>query len=87
MMHPAGATLLNLSTRSKLFLSHFLAIVLVSGSIGSYFYANAIENLLSSLKSRLLNSAALMSHSFDVAQLDTLRAAADTSTRPLRLKK
>ena len=81
-MHPAGATLLNLSTRSKLFLSHFLAIVLVSGSIGSYFYANAIENLLSSLKSRLLNSAALMSHSFDVAQLDTLRSAADTSTRP-----
>jgi diguanylate cyclase (GGDEF)-like protein len=67
----------NLSTRTKLFLSHFLAIVLVSGSIGSYFYAEAVDNLLHSLQSRLRNSAALIAHSFDVAELDQVRSPAD----------
>jgi hypothetical protein len=47
---------MQLSTRNKLFLSHFLAVVLVSGSIGSYFYASAIDNLKHSLQSRLMNS-------------------------------
>ena len=51
---------MRLSIFSKLFLSHFAAIVLVSGSVG-YFYFSAIENLMQALRSRLQNSAALIS--------------------------
>jgi len=60
------------STRSKLFLSHFLAIVLVSGSIGTFFYTSAINNLKRSLQSRLLNSAAILSQVFSAHQLADL---------------
>jgi diguanylate cyclase (GGDEF)-like protein len=68
---------MNFSTGKKLFLSHFLAIVLVSGSIGSYFYQNAIDNLLGSLQSRLKYSAALLSTSVDASQLDQIVSPAD----------
>ncbi len=51
---------MNFSTGKKLFLSHFLAIVMVSGSIGTYFYQNAIDNLLESVQARLKYSAALL---------------------------
>ena len=66
-----------LSTRLKLFLSHFLAIVLVSGSIGSYFYNNAIDSLLGSLQTRLKYSAALLSKAVQPAQLDQILSTAD----------
>ena len=62
----------------KLFLSHFVAVVLVSGSIGTYFYVNAIGSLKQSLRSRLQNSAALLSQSIDARELDTVRTPADT---------
>ena len=41
----------------KLFLSHFIAVLLVSGSVGTFFYINAIGSLMQSLRSRLKNSA------------------------------
>ncbi len=65
------------STRQKLFFSHFLAIVLVSGSIGSYFYQSAIDSLLGSLQTRLQYSAALLSRSVSPATLDQIMTAAD----------
>jgi diguanylate cyclase (GGDEF)-like protein len=68
---------MNLSTGKKLFLSHFLAIVLVSGSIGSYFYQNAIDNMLGSLQARLKYSAALLSTTVDPNQLDQIVSPAD----------
>ncbi|MDP2678560.1 MAG: diguanylate cyclase [Rhodoferax sp.] len=68
---------MNFSTGKKLFLSHFLAIVLVSGSIGSYFYQNAIDNLLGSLQARLKYSAALLSTTVDPSQLDQIVSPAD----------
>jgi len=61
----------------KLFLSHFLAVLFVSGSIGTFFYFNAIESLMQSLRSRLQNSAALLSQSIDAKELETIRTAAD----------
>jgi len=61
----------------KLFLSHFVAVVLVSGSVGTYFYVNAIGNLKQSLRSRLQNSAALLSQSIDARELDVIRTPAD----------
>lgn len=67
------------STGKKLFLSHFLAIILVSGSIGSYFYENAIDNLLGSLQARLKYSAALLSSAVDPAGLDQIVSPADKS--------
>jgi diguanylate cyclase (GGDEF)-like protein len=70
---------MNLSIQTKLFLSHFLAIILVSGSVGSYFYNSAIDNLISSLQSRLQNSAALVSQGLQVANLDQINSADDTN--------
>lgn len=49
----------------------------VSGSIGSYFYNSAIDNLQESLKSRLKNSAALLAKSFDAASIDKIRTIQD----------
>jgi hypothetical protein len=54
-----------------------VAVVLVSGSVGSYFYFNAIGSLIQSLRSRLQNSAALLSQSIDARELDVIRTPAD----------
>lgn len=64
---------MKISIRYKLFLSHFFAILLVSGSIGSFFYTAAINNLTESLRSRLKYSAAILSHTFLPGDLDTIR--------------
>ncbi|MBI5552723.1 MAG: hypothetical protein HY911_14540 [Desulfobacterales bacterium] len=61
----------------KLFISHFLAVLLVSGSIGTFFYYNAIQSLMQSLRSRLQNSAALLSQSIDARDLEVVRSEAD----------
>ena len=61
----------------KLFLSHFIAVLLVSGSIGTFFYFNAIGSLMQSLRSRLQNSASLVSQSIDARDLETIRTPAD----------
>ncbi|MDA8138756.1 MAG: HAMP domain-containing protein [Desulfobacteraceae bacterium] len=66
----------------KLFLSHFIAVLLVSGSIGTFFYINAIDSLIRSLRSRLQNSAALLSQSIDARDLEALRSEADI-TQPI----
>lgn len=75
---------MTLSTKSKLFLSHFLAIVLVSGSIGSYFYHSAIDALLLSLQTRLKYSAALASHAISGEGLAELQTADDMQTAQYR---
>jgi hypothetical protein len=58
------------SVGRKLFLSHLLAVILVSGSIGTYFYLSAVRSLMHSLKTRLQNSAALVSQVMDASGLD-----------------
>jgi diguanylate cyclase (GGDEF)-like protein len=65
--------------QTKLFFSHFAAIILVSGSVGTYFYQSAVENLTQALRSRLQNSAALVSHGLDVESLDQIRHVQDVS--------
>jgi HAMP domain-containing protein len=61
----------------KLFLSHFLAVLLVSGSMGTFFYFNAIDSLMQSLRSRLQNSASLLSQSIDANDLETIQKPSD----------
>ncbi len=68
---------MRLTIRSKLFFSHFAAIVLISGSVGTYFYDSAIDNLTQALRSRLQNSAALISQGLNVQNLDQIRSADD----------
>ncbi len=68
---------MRLTIQTKLFLSHFAAIILVSGSVGTYFYQSAIDNLSQALRSRLQNSAALISHGFSVESLDEIRTPED----------
>jgi HAMP domain-containing protein len=62
---------------SKLFFSHMLAVFLVSGSVGTFFYVRAMDNLMRSLQSRLLNSAALLSQTIDAADLHGIQSADD----------
>ncbi|MBN1140574.1 MAG: diguanylate cyclase [Deltaproteobacteria bacterium] len=61
----------------KLFLSHFLAVLLVSGSIGTYFYHSAYSSLKRNLQGRLENSAALISRTIDAKEIEILRAPED----------
>ena len=70
---------MKLPIRKKLFLSHFLAVLLVSGSIGTYFYHSAVDSLMSSLRGRLLNSAAIISQALDARDLASIRSSADTA--------
>ena len=73
---------MRLTIHSKLFFSHFAAIILISGSVGTYFYQNAIDNLLQALRSRLQNSAALISSGLNIKDLDQIRSPEDM-TRPV----
>ena len=52
-------------------------MVLVSGSIGTYFYRQATGSLLESLRTRLAYSAGLLSRAIDAAELDAIRGPAD----------
>ncbi|MGD9947204.1 MAG: diguanylate cyclase [Desulfobulbus sp.] len=64
--------------RLKLFFSHVLAVLLVSGSIGTYFYASAAESLMEGLKERLQASAALISQMLDADKLRSVTSVTDT---------
>lgn len=68
---------MRLTIRRKFFLSHFLAVLLVSGSIGSYFYLSAVGSLTRTIQSRLVNSAALIAQALDAGELGHIRSAQD----------
>ncbi len=68
---------MRLTIRRKLFLSHFLAVLLVSGSIGSYFYLSAESSITDSIQLRLENTAALIGQVLDARDLDAIRTPAD----------
>jgi methyl-accepting chemotaxis protein len=61
----------------KLFFSHWLAVVLVSGSIGTFFYLNAADSLSASLQLRLRNSAAFVAEALKGADLHDIQEAGD----------
>ncbi|MEW6585439.1 MAG: diguanylate cyclase [Nitrospirota bacterium] len=67
------------SIHRKLFLSLFFAVLLVSGSIGTYFYLSAVDSLMQSLQDRLKYSAALISDAVDAAHLTGIRRHEDTT--------
>ena len=66
--------------RRRLFLSHFLAVLLVSGSIGTYVYYSASSSLMGTLRERLMHSASLVSVVLDVAELDRIRSKEDVDS-------
>lgn len=68
---------MRITIQTKLFLSHFAAIILVSGSVGTYFYQSAIDNLTQALRSRLQNSAALVSQGLGDIDLDPVKEEKD----------
>ena len=71
---------MNTSTHTKLLISHFLAIILVSGSIGTFFYKTAKDSLMVSLQTRLENSAALLSQTFNADELLSIASSGDKNT-------
>ncbi len=73
-----GMVVMRLSISTRLFYSHFLVVLLVSGAIGSYFYITALDSLLYSIQARLKNSAALLSPSLDATSLDAIRGPEDS---------
>lgn len=75
---------LRLRYAGKLFISHLLAVFLVSGSVGTFFYVRATDNLMRSLKSRLKNSAALLSQSMDARELEDVRTEDDVVSAAYR---
>ena len=70
---------MRLSIARKLFMSHLLAVLFVSGSIGTYFYLNAVGSLMDNLKNRLRSSAALVSQALDARDLEPVRTRGDIS--------
>ena len=71
---------IRLAIQKKLFLSHFLVVLLVSGSIGTYFYLSAADTLMASLKNRLQNSAAMISQTVDADRLTEIKGPKDTQS-------
>jgi PAS domain S-box-containing protein len=71
---------LHIPIRRKLFLSHFLAVFLVCGTVGAYFYHSATDNLKASLQSRLKSSAALLGQMLSAADLDAIREESDQNS-------
>jgi diguanylate cyclase (GGDEF)-like protein len=70
---------IDLPIKRKLFFSHFLAVILVSGSIGSFFYLNAVDSLINNLQDRLKYSAALISQAVDARRLEKIQTKSDTA--------
>lgn len=68
---------IRLPIAKKLFFSHFLAVILVSGSIGTFFYVNAIDSLTHNLQIRLKNTAALVSQLVDAVDLGEIQNPED----------
>ncbi|MEM9160547.1 MAG: hypothetical protein AAGB46_15980 [Verrucomicrobiota bacterium] len=65
-------TMQSLSLSKKLFLSHFLSIVLVSGTVTAFLFSGAKSNLREQLKLRMESSAALISGYVDARSLDKI---------------
>jgi diguanylate cyclase (GGDEF)-like protein len=68
---------IDLQISKKLFFSHFLAVLLVSGSIGTWFYLSAEDSLINNLQDRLKYSAALISQTIDSNRLEEIRDKSD----------
>ena len=66
-----------MSLRRKFFFSHFFAILLISGSVGVYFYTSAMNNLMSQLRASLMKSAAIVSVMVDARSLDEITTRKD----------
>jgi diguanylate cyclase (GGDEF)-like protein len=73
---------MRLSIRRRLFLSHFLSVLLVSGSIGAYFYFTAVQSLTASIQARLENTAAMIGQMLDATDLGVIRETPDR-THPI----
>ena len=71
---------MQLNIRRRLFLSHFFAVLLVSGSTGGYFYFIAVRSLMETIQSRLEHTAALMAQTLDAAELGSIRDASDRTS-------
>ena len=67
------------SIQLELFFSHFFAVLLVSGSIGTYFFYSANENVMQGLQDRLRYSAAMISQSVDASEIRDIQSKADIS--------
>jgi|GEM_PF-418474 diguanylate cyclase (GGDEF)-like protein len=68
---------MQLNIRRRLFFSHFFAVLLVSGSIGTYFYFTAVQSLTANVQLRLENTASLVGQLLDAEALEEIRDPSD----------
>lgn len=61
----------------KLFVSHFVGILIVSSAIGFFIYTTALESLMEQLKNRLSSSAAMVGQNIDANELRDIRFERD----------
>ena len=67
------------SIKRKLFLSHFFAIICITGTITAIFYGYALNNVERQLKIRLQSTAAILGCDFDAADLVEIESKEDIS--------
>jgi diguanylate cyclase (GGDEF)-like protein len=70
---------MRLTVRGRLFLSHFLSALLVSGSILGVVYVMAVQNLAAGSQSRVAGTAALIGQTLDATEIETVADASDPS--------
>lgn len=71
-----------MTIQKKLFISHFLVVLLVCGSVGAYFYFSVVDNLMEKLRVHLETSAPLVKQCLDAGELDAIENAVH-STSPI----
>jgi diguanylate cyclase (GGDEF)-like protein len=80
---------MRISIKTRLFFSHFIAVILVSGSIGTFFYLSALDSLMENLKARLSNTAAMaaesVKESLEIRSLDLVQNTSDVRS-PIYIK-
>lgn len=69
-----------MTIQKKLFISHFLVVLLVCGGVGTYFYFSVVQNLMSKLRVHVENYAPMVKQCLDASQLDQIRTPEDTKS-------
>jgi diguanylate cyclase (GGDEF)-like protein len=75
---------MRLTVHRTLFLSHFAAVALISGSIGALVYRAAVDAVMDSLRARLTASAALLARVLDPVELDPVSSPAAVDSEVYR---
>jgi methyl-accepting chemotaxis protein len=75
----------SVTNRTKLLISHFVAMLIIAGSAGAYFYVNISSSLMSPIQNRLQYSVGVISQAIDADTLAGIEGPFDTSKAEYKL--